>query len=348
MDSEPPNDLAARDADRYRSLLEITNAVVSSLTREPLFHAIAGALRPVVPFERTAMFLHDPDRDVLRLYVLESSLASAYFNVGLEMAADESHVGWVFRERRPLLRRDLERERQYPMEDRALADGVRSYVMVPLVARGTAVGTLAVASTTPNRYADADVAFLQEAANQIALAVANMQAYERIAALNASVASTAERNRLLLEITNAVVANLTRDALFEAIARALRRAVAYERTAVFLHDPARDALRLTVLESALPTQHFVVGWEQASQDSPAGWAFRHQQALVRRDLATERLYEADELSHADGIRAYVIVPLIARTRAIGVLTVASTTAGRYGEDDVQLLQEVGLRLRDAR
>src|SRR5207244_9861927 len=50
---------------------------------------------------------------------------------------------------------------------------------------GASIGTLAVASTTPGQYSEADVQFLQEAANQVALSVANMTAYEEIAALKA-------------------------------------------------------------------------------------------------------------------------------------------------------------------
>ncbi len=57
----------ANDAERYRTLLGISNALVANLTREDLFGAIATALRRVVPFERTAVFLHDPQRRVLRL-----------------------------------------------------------------------------------------------------------------------------------------------------------------------------------------------------------------------------------------------------------------------------------------
>ena len=182
-------DRASREAstaesERYRILLEINNAIISNLTRETLFHAIAQALRRVVPFDRTAIFLHDPVKDVLRLFVLESSLSSEYFVVGFEMPSGESHVGSAFRTQRPLLRRDLETERQYDMEHRALADGVRSYVIVPLMVRGTSVGVLAVASTQANQYSDADVAFIQEVAGQIALAVENMKAYEDITALN--------------------------------------------------------------------------------------------------------------------------------------------------------------------
>ena len=181
----PKRDPFVDEAERYRTLLEINNAVISSLTQEALFDAIAQALARVVPFDRTAIFLHEPKRDVLRLFVLQSTLPSRYFVVGLEIDASESHVGWVFRHQRPLLRGDVARERSFPAEDQALADGVRSFAIVPLVARGRAIGTLAVASTTPYQYAEADVAFLGEVATQIALAVANMVAYEEIAALKA-------------------------------------------------------------------------------------------------------------------------------------------------------------------
>ena len=185
MDIPSTSERTAAEAVRYRTLLEINNAVISSLTREALFHAIAQAIRRVVAFDRTAIFLHDSERDVLRLYVLESSLRSSYFTVGLEMEPGDSHVGRVLKTRRPLLRRDLTTEREYPMEDRAFEDGVRSYMIVPLIARGVAIGTLAVASVKPNQYSEADAAFLGEAAGQIALALENMKAYEEIAALKA-------------------------------------------------------------------------------------------------------------------------------------------------------------------
>jgi formate hydrogenlyase transcriptional activator len=172
------------EVERYRTLLEINNAIISSLSRDALFHAVFEALRRAVPFDRSAIFLHDRERDVLRLLALEAFLPSQYFVVGLEVPSGESHVGWVFQHQQPLLRRDLETERQYPAEDLAFADGVRSYVMVPLVAKGTCAGTLAVASRTRNRYSQADTDFLQDAANQVALAVENMKAYEELSAVS--------------------------------------------------------------------------------------------------------------------------------------------------------------------
>jgi formate hydrogenlyase transcriptional activator len=183
--SEPSSRRQAGDAERYRTLLDVTNALVANHTHEALFAAIAGALRRVVSFERTAIFLHDPARDVLRLFVLESSLPTSYFAVGLEIPSTESHVGLVFHQQRPFVRHDLAREHTYPAETQALADGVRSFVIVPLVVRARCIGTLAVASTRVDAYSDADVAFLQDVAAQVAVAIANMRAYERIAELTA-------------------------------------------------------------------------------------------------------------------------------------------------------------------
>ena len=169
--------------ERYRTLLEINNALVANLTQEALFHSIAEALRRVLPFDRTAIFLHDPQRDVLRLFVLESSLTSKYFAVGLEMPVGDSHVGRVFQRPELLLRRDLATERHYSADEQAYADGVRSYVIVPLVVHGRSIGVLAVASVNPSQYSETDAVFFREVANQVALAVENMRAYEEIAAL---------------------------------------------------------------------------------------------------------------------------------------------------------------------
>ncbi len=228
MSTPPPGDETAKTAEHYRTLLEINNAVIMNLTRDGLFRAIADALRRVIPFDRTAAFLHDPARDLLQLYVLESSLPSAYFKVGFELASHESHVGWVFQHRRPLLRRDLSREREFAADDAALADGVRSYVIVPLVARGRAIGTLAVASTRPHQYSEADVAFLQEATNQIALAVENMKAYEEVRALNERMQEEMARRRraedTLRAITEGTAAVTGADFLY-ALVRSIAQAL---------------------------------------------------------------------------------------------------------------------------
>src|SRR5712692_300243 len=82
-ENRPQTAAAAGETERYRTLLEINNALIANLARDALFRAIAEAVRRVVPFDRTAIFLHDPERDVLRLFTLESTLPTSYFVLGL-------------------------------------------------------------------------------------------------------------------------------------------------------------------------------------------------------------------------------------------------------------------------
>ena len=156
------------------------------------------------------------------LSAIEGNIVSDYFQPGLEISPQDTSVGWVFHHQRPILRGDLETEQQYSNERRLAHDGMRSHCVVPLVVGGKSIGTLNVASATRNQYSEADAAFLQEVANQVALAVENMKSYEEIAALNTKVVRTADRLRTLLEINNALITNLSEEALLRSIAEALR------------------------------------------------------------------------------------------------------------------------------
>lgn len=152
----------------------------------------------MVPFDRASIFLHDPDKDVLRISVLESSAAAHILPIGTEVSATDSHAGWVFQHNEPLVRHDLVDGLRFPVEERVLAAGFRSYVMLPLVARGKSLGTLGVASVEPYPYGETDVSFLREVATQIAMAVENMSAYAKIGALNARMTEAAERARMAM------------------------------------------------------------------------------------------------------------------------------------------------------
>jgi formate hydrogenlyase transcriptional activator len=322
-------------AERYRALLEINNAVVANLDRDTLFHAIAEVLRPMVPFDRASIFLHDPDKDVLRISILETTEAVGHaLPLGTEVSVADSHAGWVFQHREPLVRQDLAVERRFPIEERVLAAGFRSYVMLPLVARNRSLGTLGVASTKPNQYGDTDVSFLREVATQIAMAVENMTVHARVGALT-------ERARALLEINNLMISNLTRDALFRAIAAAVRRVVPYDRTALCLHDPARDVLRVAIVESSFESGRFRVGTELPVADTHMGHVVRAQTPLRRGDVAAEARWASERTVAEEGVRSMLIVPLVVRGAAVGTLGVSSRTPHRYSAADAVFMQEVG-------
>src|SRR5262249_47529136 len=205
---------------------------------------------------RAAITLIDPEQGTLRVYALSSKWTTDFFRIGREINRNDSHSGWVLDHQRALIRRDLEKECEFLVEQRLLDEGMQSYCAVPLPRGGRIIGTLNVGSDAKNQYSEADAEFLCEVANQVALAVGNMKAYEEIAALNTQVKRSAERNRTLLEINNAVVSHLTPEALLRSVSKILRHVVPFEGAAITIYNAKKQTFRYYAIERATTSSHF--------------------------------------------------------------------------------------------
>jgi len=171
---------------RKHTVLEINNAIITNLTRDALFSSAYEAIRLVVSFDRAAFLLYQPESRTLKLVSMEGPIQSEFFRVGKEYDLQETRISaWVLENQEVVRRGDLKREQQSAGEKSLVTEGIQSYCVVPLIAMGKSIGTFAVWSEAPNRYTESDAELLTEVANQIALAIANMQSYEEIASLKA-------------------------------------------------------------------------------------------------------------------------------------------------------------------
>ena len=66
---------------------------------------------------------------------------------------------------------------------------------MPLVVRGTSIGTLNLGSEHPMQYGEPEAELLQEVANQLALSIENMREYQEIGRLKAQL----ERENVYLQ-----------------------------------------------------------------------------------------------------------------------------------------------------
>ena len=168
-----------------RAVLQLNNAIISSLTEEALLRSMSEALMRVIPFDRAALTFKEAGVDGLRVLALYGHLAPKSYPVGVALDLRDSHVGWAFTHQRTLLRRDLGRERQFTPEHGLYQEGIRSLLTAPLVLAGQSIGTITLGSTTTGHFTEADELFLGEVSGQIALAFSNMRAFEEIARLKA-------------------------------------------------------------------------------------------------------------------------------------------------------------------
>jgi formate hydrogenlyase transcriptional activator len=179
-------DALRKSQEHLRTLLDINNAIVTKLTREELFTAISEVLARVIKFDRLALAMYDSQSDVLRLVTYAGPYRrDDYSPIGRVLDLNDSPAGRAFLNQKPVLRRDLELERQTSSEERAYGHGFRSLCALPLTVRGRRIGAITVGSLAKDQYTEADTEFLVEVANQIAIAVDNMRSHEETEALKA-------------------------------------------------------------------------------------------------------------------------------------------------------------------
>jgi formate hydrogenlyase transcriptional activator len=183
------------DRDRLRLLLEVTESIASHRDLEELFRDLAHRLPKVVPFDYINAVLHEPALDVMRLWLLVTSIPSTIIP-GLEIPVDESPGGWVWKTQQPLTVNDVAQERRFPKVMALLREnGIQSFCVVPLTTVQRRLGAMGFGSLQPRIYQESELAFMRQVAKQVAVAVDNALAYDNIAQLRDKLA----KEKLYLE-----------------------------------------------------------------------------------------------------------------------------------------------------
>jgi len=151
-----------------------------------------------------------------------------------------------------------------------------------------------------------------------------------------------DRLRLLLEVTNAVVAHLDLRDLLHAISALLGRLAPHDLSNIALYDPQGNGFRVVALDFP-EHQDFIQESELVPvADNPVGLSFTTGQPVLHRRIDLENFpSEIMKRVVASGIKSGCSVPLISHEKTLGVLSLGSMRESAFDEDDVELLGHIG-------
>ncbi len=165
---------------------------------------------------------------------------------------------------------------------------------------------------------------------------------ERERAATAETRRIAERTRRLQAITDAALAHLSLDDLFDELLGRLRQLLGADAATVLLLDEEARVLRVRAV-SGLDRP------DDERNDVPLGMGVAGRIAAGRRPVVIDDLRHARPVSPflRRRLRSLAGVPIVHEHRVIGVVHVGSVEPRSFGDEEVALLETVAARLAPA-
>jgi PAS domain S-box-containing protein len=164
-------------------MLQLSGALLANMDVRKLLGAISASIGEVIPHDAATLALYDQPSDRLMVQFLsadETSLPRGEVRLPLEGSAS----GEAFRTRQPVILNRIAGSRFSPATMvHLVALGMVSGCWVPLIHRGAAIGTLAVASRIEGAFGPGEAEMLANMADRVAMAVNNAVAFRQIGEL---------------------------------------------------------------------------------------------------------------------------------------------------------------------
>jgi formate hydrogenlyase transcriptional activator len=330
-------------SDRARVLLEINNAIVSHLDLKHVLKSVSDCLRREIKHDFAGLALYNADKNELRLHALDFPTDQAFLEQGHLIPLTGTPASLAFATRKPVLRHRPDFD-EFPADimKQAYARGIRSGCAVPLLCHDKVVGSMVLASLRESAFTEDDADLLTQIGAQVAIAVDNALAYERLRCAECDVVRERDRTKLLLEVNNAVVSHLNLTELLKSVSPRLQELMSNDSAFIALCG-SDDTLEMLAIDvGRLGDVGFKEGMRVPMEGTPEEQAIKTGREVLMRSIADVEKFPSPWVRYAieRGIKSGCVNPLIAHGRTLGALGIVSLRENAFTPEAAKLLTEI--------
>ena len=237
----------------------------------------------------------------------------------------------LIRTREPLMLVDDTMNRALAMGAKISGKPARSWLGVPLLAQGEAIGALIIQDLeNEHSFDEDDLRFMISVANQVSGAIYNVRVLEESK-------QTALQFETAAEIARDISSSLNLDELLEKAVNLIRSRFNFYHASVFLKDPTGEYVVVREATGDAGAQLKRSGFKLGiGSKSIVGFVAGNGEQLIVNDTTRDATYYPNPL--LPETRAEAALPLRVGDRIVGVLDVQSTSPYAFAKDNLRTLQ----------
>ena len=318
-------------AEQAEKLTRAGAAVASTLNRDEAINRILEQLAFVVPYDSATVLLHEGEKLVIVGGVGFKEITPV---LGMDYQLDSKNPGArVFLNNQPEIISDLALDNpnfyQIPQSERP----IRSWLGVPLTFKGKPIGILSLDAHETNKFNDEHARLVNAFAGQVSIALENARLYTEEV-------ESANRFKILYELSQVISANLNLEDMYPAIFQAVSRLMRTEFFSIALVDRENALIRdVFMVDREQPVELGFRGIEEGlfakviKEGKPRIYNSFDETALSDTGAVLIGDMEEDEIS-----QSLLIVPLKTSKGTLGVLSAQSYTPDMYNGEDLETLE----------
>jgi GAF domain-containing protein len=326
--ASPAEETDQRRALERRSLDTLASSAAYVDDLRTFYSLIHEQVRAVIGNHGFVIALYDQRTNSINIpYLYEDNSFSSIDTFPL----GEGLTSILIRTREPLMLVEDTERRAIAMGAKISGKPAKSWLGVPLLARGEAIGALIVQDLEHERSFDEhDLRFVVAVAHQISGAIHNVRLIHESK-------QTALQFETAAEIARDISSSLDLDELLQKAVELIRSRFDFYHAAVFLKDLPGDSVVIREATGEAGIQMKRSGHKLGvGSKSVVGFVAGKGESLIVNDTARDTLYYANPL--LPETRAEAAIPLKVGDRIVGVLDVQSKVAYAFAEDNLRTLQ----------
>lgn len=308
-------------------LLDITQAATSSLELDEVLERVAERTASLTGADRCVLWLLNEEKDKLipaALFGMDAAF-TAHWKTQPVALSNELLSQEAISSGQPVIVADA---RTDPRTDKKAVEffGDKSILVLPLLSKGEAIGTLFLNYIHQHRsFTAEDIGMTMGIAAQAAAAIANARLYKEVRRQAAQLA-------LVSQVARRAASILALDQLLQGVVTAIQQSFNYYHVGLFLLDEVAGELKMQAIAGgfvsvAPPHHHLALG------EGMVGWTAQTGQPLLANDVSREPRYVLGILPEPL-TQSELCVPLKLAGKVIGVLDIQSGQLNAFDETDL--------------
>jgi len=159
--------------EQIKALSKISKAIASDLYLEDILRLIVTVTAEVMGSNICSLMLIDEKKNELVIRATQS--ISEEYNKKPPLKIGEGIAGRVAKLNKPIVVKDVTKDKEYKYQDIARKEGLCSLLSVPLTVKGKVIGVINCYTSTPHNFTETEINLLSSIANQAAVAIENTE-----------------------------------------------------------------------------------------------------------------------------------------------------------------------------